>query len=137
MIGGGTPVAQTDYSQGWLVTYSSGTIVNLTPRISTTAAEFVSNSSILSVTAASNSWVIGGYLKNRGLLYEYSGGSFTNLSDLVSSFTYVNWVGGVAVQYHMQSFVPVHYHYELSEPRMIRGQYKGWVADTLPSFEEH
>jgi len=137
MIGGGTPVAQTDYSQGWLVTYSSGTIVNLTPRISTTAAEFVSNSSILSVTAASNSWVIGGYLKNRGLLYEYSGGSFTNLSDLVSSFTYVNWVGGVAVQYHMQSFVPVHYHYELSEPRMIRGQYKGWVADTLPSFEDY
>jgi hypothetical protein len=136
MIGGGTPVAQTDYSRAWLVSYSSMKFVNLTPKINPTEAQFIPNSSILAITAASNSWVIGGYLNNKGLLYEYSGGSFTNLSGLVSSFTYVNWVGGIAAQNQAQPFPPTHNH-AFPESRMSRSQYTGWVADTLRSNEDY
>ena len=134
MLGGGTPVAQTDYSQAWLATYSSRKIVNLTPEIKPPATDFIPHSSILAITAAPNSWVIGGYLKNQGLLYEYSGDSFTNLSNLVSNFTYVNWVGAGAAQNHIQTSPTTHNHL-FPESRMIMCQYKGWVADALRSFE--
>jgi hypothetical protein len=134
MLGGGTPVAQTDYSQAWLATYSSREIVSLTPEIKPPATDFIPNSSILTITPAPNSWAIGGYLKNQGLLYEYSGESFTNLSDLVSNFSYVNWVGSGAAQNRIQTYPPTRDH-ELPESRMIMSQYRGWVADTLPSFE--
>jgi hypothetical protein len=133
MLGGGTPVAQTGYSQGWIVTYSSGTIVNLTPEIIPSATDFIRNSSILTIAAAPDSWVIGGYLKNQGLLYEYSWKSFRNLSDLVSNFTYVNWVGAVAAQNHIQ--ITSHNHL-FPESRLIIRQCRGWVADTLDSFED-
>ncbi len=136
MIGGGTPVAQTDYSRAWLVSYSSMKFVNLTPKINPAAAEFIPNSSILTITAAPNSWIIGGYLNGKGLLYEYYGGSFTNLSHLVSSFTYVNWVGAVAAQSHVQTLPPTHNH-AFPESRMSRSQYKDWVADTLSSNEDY
>ena len=134
MLGGGTPVAQTDYSQGWLMTYSSRRFVNLTPEIKPPATDFIPNSSILTITGAPNSWVIGGYLKNQGLLYEYSGESFTNLSDLVSNFRYVNWVAASAAQNHGQTYPSTHNH-PFPELRMIMSQHRGWVADTLRSFE--
>ena len=134
MLGGGTPVAQTDYSQAWLATYSPKRIVNLTPEIKPAAADFISNSSILTITAAPGSWVIGGYLKNRGLLYEYSGDSFRNLSGLVDDFRYVNWVGAGAAQNQIQRFPTIHNHL-FPDSRMLWSQYKGWVADTLRWFE--
>jgi hypothetical protein len=140
MLGGGTPVSQTNSSQAWLVTYSSRGLENLIPEINPTARGLTSSSSsILTITAAPNSWVIGGYSQNQGLLYEYSGVSFTNLSYLVSNYTYVNWVGAGVTQNHVQT-VPTHpttrNHAIIPEStsRMM-SQYQAWIADTLHSFE--
>jgi hypothetical protein len=97
LLGGGTPVAQTGYSHAWLVEYAFNRFTDLTPEISPPISGEEPNSSILSIAVAGTSWVIGGYLKGRGSLLEYSERGFTNLSDLVSDFTYVNWVGVAAV----------------------------------------
>jgi len=134
MLGGGTPVAQTDYGQAWLATYSSTGFVDLTPEIKPLATDSIPNSSILDVAAAPNSWVIGGYLSNRAFLYEYTGKSFTNLSDLVSNFAYVNWIGAERAQNNSQRSPSAHNH-AFPESRMIMSQYKEWVADRLRSFE--
>jgi hypothetical protein len=137
MLGGGTPISQTNSSQAWLVTYSSKSLVNLTPEIHRTVAELTSDSSILTIAAAPNSWVIGGYLKNQGLLYEYSGVSFTNLSYLVSNYTYVNWVGVGATQNHIQpisTHPTTRNHAIIPESRMMN-QHKAWIAGNLHSFE--
>ena len=96
ILGGGVPIAQTDYSNAWLVKYSTGGFTDLTPEISSTAANVIQDSSILSIAAAGGSLIIGGYLNGEGILYQYQGGAFTNLSHLVSNFTYVNWVGAHA-----------------------------------------
>jgi hypothetical protein len=101
VLGGGTPIAETDYSNAWLVKYAAGTFTDLTPKISTTAADFVPDSSILSIAVAGSSWILGGYQNGQGWLYEYSAGSFTNLSYLVSNYTYVNWVGAYSFQRHI------------------------------------
>ena len=130
MLGGGTPVAQTDYGQAWLVTYSSTTFVDLTPEIKQLATDSVPNSSILAVAAAPNSWVIGGYSKNQGFLYEYSGKSFTNLSGLVGNFTYVNWVGAERVQNNVQRSPNAH-NRAFPESRTIMSQY---IDLTFPSM---
>jgi len=93
MLGGGTPVAQTDYSHAWLVQYAFGRFTDLTPKIASPGSDEAQNSSILTIAASDTSWIIGGYSKGRGLLYQYSGAAFTNLSYLLSDFTYVNWLG--------------------------------------------
>ena len=105
MIGGGTPVAQTTPSQAWLVEYSAGGFTDLTPQLSRISlpSTLYPEASILSIAAVEESWVIGGYLNGHGWLLQYSGGSFTNLSQLVGSFTYVNWVGADAVPNSTQS----------------------------------
>jgi len=94
VLGGGTPVAQESYSQAWLAKYAAGVFADLTSQISPTVAD----SSILSIAAAGSWWVIGGYLNGQGSLYVYTGASFTNLSHLVTNYTYVNWVGAYSVQ---------------------------------------
>jgi hypothetical protein len=105
VLGGGTPIAETDYSNAWLVKYAAGTFTDLTSKISATAADFVPNSSILSIAVAGGAWILGGYLDGHGWLFRYSGGSFTNLSYLVSNYTYVNWVGAYTFQRHIPTFV--------------------------------
>jgi len=100
MIGGGPPVAQLSDSEGWLVTYSSQNFVDLTQDITPHVTDLIPPSSILTITATRDSWIIGGYLNNHGSLYEYSEKSFANLTELVSNYTYVNWVGAGTVQEH-------------------------------------
>ena len=104
VLGGGTPIAETDYSNAWLVKYAAGTFTDLTSKISARAADFVPKSSILSIAVAGGSWILGGYSDGQGWLYEYSAGLFTNLSYLVSSYTYVNWVGAYSFQRHIPTF---------------------------------
>jgi len=139
MLGGGAPVGLTYPSQAWLLFYSSGSLVNLTPEITRTATDFIPNSSILTITPTPKSWIIGGYLNHQGLLYEYSAESFTNLSDLVSAYSYVNWVGSGETQGHTQTYIqsPTTHNRAFPESRMITSQYKGWVAETLGTFENY
>jgi hypothetical protein len=101
MLGGGTPVAQIATNHAWLVTYSANGFVDLTSEIRPKATDLTPPSSILTIAATEGSWIIGGYVNNQGSLYSYSGGTFTNLSNLVTNFTYVNWVGATRgpVQY--------------------------------------
>jgi hypothetical protein len=134
MLGGGTPVAQTVSSQAWLVTYSSATFVDLTAEIKPTATDWVPSSSILTITATQHAWIIGGCLNNRGSLYEYSGTSFANLSDLVNNFTYVNWVGAGTVQNHIQT-VPTTYNPPSPESMMILGQIEESIIDHPTSLD--
>ncbi len=137
MIGGGAPIAQMSNSQAWLVTYSAQNFVDLTQEIRPPATDLIPPSSILTITAAQYSWIIGGYLNNHGSLYEYSGKSFTNLSGLVSNYTYVNWVGAGTVQNNIQ-IAPTTYNPIFPESRMLTGQFIQQVPDTAidrsPSF---
>jgi hypothetical protein len=100
VLGGGTPVAQVVYSHAWLVKYEAGAFTDLTSKIAATEGGMIPDSSILSIAAAGGWWIIGGYLHGRGSLYEYSGAFFTNLSYLVTGYTYINWVGAHFVQQH-------------------------------------
>ena len=92
MIGGGAPVAQFSDSRAWLASYSSNHFVSLTSTLGDVATEAF-ESSILTVTSIGDSWFIGGYANGHGILYSYSGSTLIPLSDLVTKFTYVNWVG--------------------------------------------
>jgi hypothetical protein len=93
MVGGGTPVAQTYYGHAWLVSYSNNQFTDLTPKLYNPSSINEGDSSILSIASVGTSWVVGGYLRNQGWLITDLNGSFTNISRLVSSYTYVNWVG--------------------------------------------
>lgn len=101
VIGGGTPVAQTGAGNGWLVKYAGGNFTDLTSKIYPAIRGVLTESSVLSIAATEGLWVIGGYSKGQGSLYEYTGGSFKDISYLVSSYTYVDWVGGRFVQEHL------------------------------------
>jgi len=92
MLGGGTPVAQIGYSQAWLVNYANNRFTDLTFNLFNSTS-YNGGSSILSIGAIGTSWIIGGYFSGQGWLFADLNGSFTNLSSLVSSFTYVDWVG--------------------------------------------
>jgi len=100
VLGGGTPVAELDYSYAWLAKYAGGEFTDLSRKISPNGTDLVPTSSILSISASGGSWIIGGYIGSRGALYEYNGQSFTNLSHLVTGYTYVNWVGALLVRKH-------------------------------------
>ena len=93
VLGGGTPVAQVSSSHAWLAKYAAGVFTDLTSKIAPTELDRLQDSSILSIAASDRSWIIGGYSNGKGLLYEYTEKSFSNISYLVDNYTYVNWVG--------------------------------------------
>lgn len=134
LIGGGAPVAQTSDSQAWLVTYSAQNFVDLTQEIRPQAPDLIPESSILAITATQGSWIIGGYSNNHGSLYEVSGRSFTNLSELVSNYTYVNWVDAGTTQSNLQmastTYGPISPH-----SRTFTGQFIPQVPDILQAIE--
>ena len=99
MMGGGAPIAQFLDSTAWLASYTSNNFVNLSPNLGPVSTE-VNASSILTVTSTGDSWIIGGYANGHGMLYSDELSTFTNLSKLVSNFTYVNWVGAGAPRGH-------------------------------------
>ncbi len=134
MIGGGVPVAQMSNSQAWLVRYSAQNFVDLTQEIKPPSTDLTPPSSVLTITATPDSWIIGGYLKNHGSLYEYSGKSFTNLSALVNNYTYVNWVG-IGSEQNTAQIAPTTYNPIFPESRMLTGQFVQWVPVPLQLIE--
>ncbi len=135
MIGGGAPIAQTSSdSQAWLVTYSPPNFVDLTQEIRPHATDLIPDSSILAITATQSLWIIGGYSNNHGSLYEYFGKSFTNLSELVSNYTYVNWVGAGATQNNVQ-IAPTTYNPIFPDLKALTSQSIQHVRETLQAIE--
>ena len=102
MLGGGTPVAQLQASKAWAATFTSTRFTDISSELGSYGSDVISPSSILTITSKNDSWIIGGYLKTQGTLYAYLGGSFINLSNLVSGFSYVDWVGA-GTQYDRSS----------------------------------
>jgi len=98
IIGGGAPVAITQPLTAWIVSYNHGTFTDLSSLLPTYVTNPAQNSSILSVTYTDDSWFIGGYASNHGMLLSYANSSVTDLSYLVgNSMSTVNWVGGAEV----------------------------------------
>jgi hypothetical protein len=91
MIGGGTPVAQLTPSQAWIATYTSAGFVDLSPTLPLYISNATQTSSILTITAANEFWIIGGYSGHQGTLFAYNEGYLTDYSSLVSDMTYVDW----------------------------------------------
>ena len=91
MVGGGTPVAQLTQSQDWIATYTSGGFVDLSSALPLYISNATQTSSILTITAANEFWIIGGYSGNQGTLFLYEDGYLSDYSSLVSDMTYVNW----------------------------------------------
>jgi len=91
MIGGGIPVAQVIPSQAWIATYTSAGFVDLSPTLPSYISNATRTSSILTITAAKEFWIIGGYSGDQGTLFVYNDGYVADYSSLVNDMTYVNW----------------------------------------------
>jgi hypothetical protein len=87
MIGGGTPIAQAIPNHAWLATYGPVGFFDLTPYLTINTQA----SSILAITSANGTWILGGYSGDQGILLTYNG-LFTDYSTLVNGLTYVDWV---------------------------------------------
>jgi hypothetical protein len=132
MLGGGTPVAQTTFNHAWLVTYAQNQFTDLTSEVIPSVHYGAPDSSVLSITAAGSLWIIGGYSSGQGWLLEDTGGAFMNLSDLVSDFTYVNWVGVGMLGRTQASTLP---RYSFLLEALIRRSSESWVAEAVrPRF---
>jgi hypothetical protein len=92
MIGGGAPVAQFSDNKAWVATYSPNGFEDLSANLGAAVANAF-QSSILTITSTRGLWILGGYANDYGILYSYDGTSFTKLFNLVSNYTYVNWLG--------------------------------------------
>ena len=96
LIGGGTAIAQLYPSPAWFAAYTPDGFIDL----SSTLPSYISNtyaSSILAITAVNGVWFLGGYSGNNGILLAYKEGTLTDYSNLVSGFTYVDWVSSMQV----------------------------------------
>ena len=95
IIGGGSPVVDTEPLTAWIASYNEGTFTDLTSLLPTYIINPAQNSSILTVTYTDDSWFIGGYANDHGMLLSYANSTITDLSYLVdNSMSTVNWVGG-------------------------------------------
>jgi hypothetical protein len=95
LIGGGMPIAQLGPSHAWAVVFARDGFRNLASSLPASFSNRWQNSSILGVTAIGGTWVLGGYVGNRGFLASYSETSVTDCSYLVDNFTYVDWVSSI------------------------------------------
>jgi len=92
LIGGGAPIAQVTTGNAWIASYSTGGFVNLSSSLPSYLTRENTVSSILGITVANGTWIMGGYSNNHGILLTYHAGRLTDYSSLVSQFTYVDWV---------------------------------------------
>jgi hypothetical protein len=98
IIGGGAPVAVTEPLTAWIAAYNHGTFTDLSSLLPRYVINQTQPSSILSITYIDDSWFIGGYANDHGMLLSYANSSITDLSYLVdNSMSTVNWVGGAEV----------------------------------------
>jgi hypothetical protein len=94
MLGGGSPVAQTNPNVAWIVSYEANGFSDLSPLLPSYVSQpEQTGSSILSICNTGNGWIMGGVSDNHGSLLSYENGSFFDMSYLVSKMSYVIWVG--------------------------------------------
>lgn len=93
MLGGGSPVAQLTRNVAWLASYAANRFVDLSFSLPDYVSQLrQSGSSVLSISPADSSWVVGGYSDNHAVLLQFGKGSLVDLSRLVSDMSYVIWV---------------------------------------------
>jgi hypothetical protein len=90
MLAGGAPIAQLLPYNPWALAYSSAGFVDLALPTHIVSGQ---NSSLLTVANFNDSWILGGYTSEHGLLMWYRDGSFIDLSRLVGDMSYVTWIG--------------------------------------------
>ena len=90
MLAGGAPIAQLLPYNSWAVTYSSAGFVGLSLPTHIVSGQ---NSSLLTVAFLNDSWILGGYSGEHGLLLWYRDGSVVDLSHLIGDTSYVTWIG--------------------------------------------
>ena len=90
MLAGGAPIAQLLPYNAWAVTYSSAGFVDLSLPTHIVSGQ---DSSLCTVVFLNDSWILGGYSSEHGLLLWYRDGSFVDLSRLVGDMSYVTWIG--------------------------------------------
>ena len=108
MLAGGTPVAQLLPNKAWVATYSSFGFSDLTRLLPSRLSN--QSSTILTITYAHSSWILGGYSgRYVGLLLSYKAGTFHDLSKLTGDTNYVIWVGAGILPSHQQDFTKFRY----------------------------
>jgi len=94
MLGGGSPVAQRTPNVAWAALYGENGLVDISSSLPVRITQpDQTGSSILSIGYSGNKWILGGYVDNHASLLVYENGVATDLSNLVSTMTYVIWVG--------------------------------------------
>ena len=93
LIGGGAPLLAAQPLTAWLAAYDGNTFSDLSTLLPSNIVNPAQNSSILTIAYSDDSWFMGGYANDRGMLLSYANSTITNLSYLVNSMSTVNWVG--------------------------------------------
>jgi hypothetical protein len=94
MIGGGAPVGVPAPTTALVVTYNDYEFHDLSSLLPSYVANPAQSSSILAITYAGDSWILGGYADGRGILLFCTNSTTTDVSYLVKdSMSTVNWVG--------------------------------------------
>jgi hypothetical protein len=93
IIGGGAPLAITGPSTAWVATYNENEFHDITYKLPSYIANPTQTSTILTVTYYGDDWVLGGYANGKGVLLLITNSTTTDLSNLVSNMSTVNWVG--------------------------------------------
>jgi hypothetical protein len=94
MLGGGSPVAQRSPNVAWAASYGDGGLVDISMSLPAHVTQpEQSGSSILSISYTGTKWIFGGYSDGHAILLIYENGSTTDMSNLVSTMSYVIWVG--------------------------------------------
>jgi len=97
LLGGGIPVALTiTNSEGWLARYDLNGFTNLTGLLPYYVSRgTLTSSSILAIRHTGDSWIIGGYSNSHAILFSLENKLIVDRSNLVSSMSYVTWIGGM------------------------------------------
>jgi hypothetical protein len=95
LLGGGEAVGISSFaSHPWLAAFNYSVFSSLSSALPSYATEINADSSVLSIALSSSldSWIIGGYANNRGMLLSYKDTTH-DLSNLTNDMSYVIWVG--------------------------------------------
>jgi hypothetical protein len=94
LIGGGSPIAVLGHSSAWLTTYDGSEFTDLSNALPAYVSNPTYNSSILTISHTTSSWILGGYANGRGILLSYANGIATDMSYLVrDEMSTVDFVG--------------------------------------------
>jgi hypothetical protein len=95
LMGGGVAIGISSFtSHAWLVSYDSKHFSDVSSALPSYVVNVDADSSVLSIVSSRSldSWIIGGFVNNNGMLLRYNG-TTDDLSNLTQDMSYVNWVG--------------------------------------------